>query len=241
MSEFVRVILGVAVPMLTCALGYGDEFSDHPVARVEKTPSGNVVLRHTTWLIHLDPEDFRAFSNHVGRYVRRSLVGYKENEADDPPEPIRPGDVFSTPGIRLIEVMPDPQMTMSVRLDKSQYGTDEPIAVEISLLNNGGKDARIDTALSTDPNFKATSRVVVFVHNLRKWVKPRFYVLRQSTERTITLEARESCFMTVDISKHIDGPGTYRVSSSFESSSTVFAPYQEFTVSRNKSDAGDRK
>jgi hypothetical protein len=44
-------------------------------------------------LIHLHPDDFDTFSPHVGKWVERSVSGYRENTTDAPPEAIEPGNI----------------------------------------------------------------------------------------------------------------------------------------------------
>jgi hypothetical protein len=219
-----------AVLLVAVRAGGADEFGDFPVAKVERTAAGNLVLRHATWRVHLHPDDFPAFSGHVGRFVERSLEGYREDPAD-PPEPVLPGDVFSTPGVKLIQVLPDPRLRISVRLDRPRYTTAEPIQLELTLANPGAEDARIDTALSSDPRFKTRTRVVVHLKKIGTWDKPRFYDLKQSAEATITLAAGQSLRRTLDISEHVEGPGTYRVSAALAGEPAVVAPFEQFTVS----------
>lgn len=208
----------------------GCVFSD-VVAKVEKTEKGNLLLRRPDLLIYLHPSDFDTFSPHVGRWVKVPQF-YAENKTDKPPESIKPGDVFSAPGARLIQVLPDPPLRISVHLTKDHYEIGESITVDIQLQNTTSEAVKLHTRASDDPKFRTRVPIIISVKKVGKWHKPRFYNILYSEHDPLFLAANQLVVEKhIDITQLIDGPGRYRVSAVYHWQFSVFSRLVDLTVS----------
>jgi len=224
--------IGLLLVCVSSTAGSESVHLGHPVARVERSEQGNLVLRHATWLIHLHPDDFDTFSPHVGKWVERSVSGYRENTADEPPEAIKPGNIFSTSGIRLIRVLPDPGLQVGVELGTRTYTVDEKIRINVNLRNVGGNVLRLSERLFNEPGPRHSVQIVVRLKKIGRWDRPRFYEMLASKDTPVLLPAGKSLDKKdLDITSLADGPGRYRVSATkWVGKIPVCAPFLDFTI-----------